>query len=205
MGAFLKKSKTNAETYDDYSPKEPEVRITKGMYGKLIYRRILTVLGFAAIAGIVLYLCFAATWVRLVPTLSGVGVVAVKNVTYEGGVLPPGAQVLVDRNETQGTKIQNRLKQAFVPSATAAKVEIIAGPYGELNWAKPNILTVDGQPIGVPFPADSEGKAPIDEKDAYLKDQYVGVCISGDCTPGEAFIFGKDNVYGSILVRTDLG
>lgn len=205
MASFLKKSKPNAELEDSYAPREPEVRITKGMYGKLIYRRVLTVLGFAAAATIVLYLCFAATWVRFVPTLSGAGIVPVKNVTYEGGVLPKDSQVLVDRMDVQGNKIQHRMKQAFVPSATAAKVQIIDGPYGELNWAKPNILTVDGEPIGVPFPANAEGKSPIDEEDAFLKEQYVGICISGDCTPGEAFIFSKDNVYGSVLVRTELG
>lgn len=204
MPSFLKKSNKDSSLSESFGPKEPEIRITKGMYGRLIYRRMIQVIGFGLLTALVLYLCFAATWVRVVPTLSGAGFVPLKNVTYEGGFLPSGAQVLIDRSEPQGNKIQNRLKQAFVPSSTAAKVEIIAGPYGELKWAAPNILTVDGKPIGAPYPANNEGKNPIDIEDPYLKNQYVAVCISGACTPGEALIFEQDYVYGSLLKKVEI-
>lgn len=205
MPSFLKKSNRNAEFEEDVSSKEPEVRITKGMYGRLISRRIFQILAFGGIAAIVLYLCFAATWLRIVPTTSGSGLVPIKNVTYEGGILPPGAQVLVDRQDAQGANVIDRFKQAFTPRENAAVVEVISGPYGEMSWAQPGILTVNGEPIGVPFPADSEGKSPINTEDPFLKNQYVAVCISGACEVGEAFIFDKDHIYGSVLARTDIG
>jgi len=204
MPSFLKKSNNQAELEEETLPKEPEVRITKGMYGRLISRRIFQILSFAGLAIIILYLCFAATWLRIVPTTSGSGLVPIKNVTYEGGILPPGAQILVDTEEAQGTNVLDRLKQSFTPRSNAAVVEVVAGPYGEMTWASPEILTVNGEPIGYPFPADSEGKSPINSEDPFLKNQYVVVCISGDCNVGEAFIIDKEHIYGSVLTRTDI-
>ena len=204
MPLFKKKSMKNFPVEEDSLPYEPEVRITKGMYGRLVWRRLLQFVGFGALALIVLYVCFAATWVRVVPTLSGAGFVPVKNVTYEAGVLPEGAQVLVHRTEAQGTQIHHRLKQAFVPSSYAAEVEVVAGPYGEMKWSKPDVLTVDGKPIGAAFPANSDGKSPIDPEDPYLKNQYVAICISGACTEGEAILFDRDQVYGSLLTKSSI-
>lgn len=182
----------------------PEVRVTKGMYGRLIYRRLIRILLFAVVVLVILYFCFAATWVRVVPTISGAGFVPVKNVTYEGGILPEGSQVLVDVENEQGIKVLDRLEQAFIPSSSAAKVQIIAGPYGELDWQQPNILTVDGEPVGVPYPANSDGSSPIDVEDPFLKDQYVALCISGSCQPGEAVIIDRSHVFGSVLVNEDV-
>lgn len=204
MPLFKKKSMKNVPIEEESLPYEPEVRITKGMYGRLVWRRILQFAGFGALALIVLYVCFAATWVRVVPTLSGAGFVPVKNVTYEAGVLPEGAQVLVHRTEAQGIQIHHRLKQAFVPSSYAAEVEVVAGPYGEMKWSKPDVLTVDGKPIGAAFPANSDGKSPIDPEDPYLKNQYVAICISGACTEGEAILFDRDQVYGSLLTKSSI-
>lgn len=202
MPKFAKK--TNRNVPDEVEgPYEPEVRISKGTYGRLIIRRLGTIAVFALLGFGILYFCFAASWLRVVPTASGSGLVPVKNVTYDGGKIPVGIEILVDREHNQGNGVFDRLKQAFVPSDTAAKVEVVQGPYGELQWAKPNILTVDGEPIGVPFPGNEEGKSPLDEVEPFLKNAYVVKCISGACEEGSAFIVPRENVYGVVLIPSE--
>ena len=197
MPLFAKKTFDDSDENKVY---QPEVRITRSTYGRLIVRRVLKMVGFFLLALIILYICFAATWMRVVPTVSGSGLVPVKNVTYDGGIIPSDVEILVDRAAPQGKGLLSHLKQAFIPSDDAAVVRVIEGPYGELQWGQPNILTVDGNPIGVPFPADSEGKSPIDEFNPFLRDEYVVECISGACNEGEAFIVKRDHVYGVLLV-----
>lgn len=199
MPLFAKKLSKSAASDEPY---EPEVRISRGTYGRLIFRRVISMSLFSLIALALLYFCFAATWIRVVPTISGSGLVPVKNVTYDGGNIPADAEILVDRENVQGTGLFSRIKQSFVPSDTAAKVRVISGPYGELQWAKPNILTVDGTPVGVPFPANEEGKSPIDEDEPFLKDAYVVECLSGACNEGEAFIVERNHVYGVALISS---
>lgn len=197
MPLFAKKNTGHSEVSE---VREPEVRITRGTYGRLIVRRIITMTGFSLLALIVLYLCFAATWMRVVPTLSGSGLVPVKNVTYDGGIVPADVEILVDRANPQDSDLLSHIKQSFVPSDDAAVVRVITGPYGEMQWGQPNILTVDGNPIGVPFPPDSDGKSPIDEFNPFLRDEYVVECVSGACEVGDAFIVHKDNIYGVLLL-----
>ena len=201
MPLFARKTDNSSEMNE--SVREPEVRITRGTYVRLIMRRVMTMSVFLGLALIVLYLCFAATWLRVVPTVSGAGFVPVKNVTFNGGEIPSGVEILVDRENAQGNGLLSHLKQSFVPSDNAAVVKVIEGPYGELVWAQPNILTIDGDPIGIPFPANNEGKSPIDEFNPYLRDEYVVECISGDCNEGVAFIVKRDNVFGVVLLPSD--
>lgn len=201
MPLFARKS--SSSEMNEEVVREPEVRITRGTYARLILRRMMTMTGFLLLGLLVLYLCFAATWIRVVPTLSGSGLVPVKNVTFDGGKIPANVEILVDTEKAQDNGLLSHLKQSFVPSDSAAVVKVIKGPYGEMVWAKPNILTVDGDPVGVPFPGDEEGKSPIDEFNPYLRDEYVVECVSGNCNEGEALIVKRDHVYGVLLLPSN--
>lgn len=178
-----------------------DVRVSKSTYGKLVFKRVLRSLGVGVLFLGILYLCLSATLLRVVPTFDGL--VPVKNMTYRGGIAPEGAVLLVSQEKNQKDNPLDRLRQAFVPDSSAVVVKVVAGPYGKLNWAPPNILTVEGVPSKVPFPKTSDGKSPIADKDEpYLKDEYYVECIKGACEPGTGLIIQKDKIYGTVITKT---
>lgn len=174
--------------------KAPQLRIARGAYGRLLLKKILSIIVITFACVFVLYICFAATIVRFVPTTSGAGIVLIKNPTYDGGIVPVGEVVLVDTQDVQQKSIVGHLKQAFVPNGSAAKVSVVAGPYGKIDWAEPGVLTVDGEIINAPMPS-RDGKSPIGDTE-YLNDQYVGICLEGNCIKGEAIIIESSHIMG---------
>lgn len=179
----------------------PQIRLARSTFNRILARFLgrgmLIVLGSV----VLLYLIFAATMVRVVPTPSGL--VPVKNLTYVGDMVPPGAQVLVNVDGMEGQGYLGRLSQAFIPRKGAAVVEVVAGPYGQLTWAAPDIIAVDGKPAQVPMPAARGGGTPIAGK-GFLSGEYLATCISGACIPGEAIIVPRNHMMGTTLSHRSL-
>lgn len=181
---------------EDSTPikKESQLRVAKSAYRKILFKRIGSILGYSFISLFVLYLCFASTIMRAVPTTSGAGIVLVKENTYLGGEIPTGEVVLANTTQEQKNGYWDRLKQAFIPSSDAVLVEVIAGPYNSIKWIESGLVMVDGNLTLAHMP-----EKPVDEdnKDkTRLRDEYLAICISGACVPGEGVIFSSDNVYG---------
>lgn len=172
------------------APKAPKIRITKSVYRRGILKKISSIFSALVLVAFVIYLCFAVTILRVVPTSTDLGFVPVKNMTFAGGIVPPGAKVLMNRAEPQGTTIVDRAKQSLLMSSDAVLVEVVAGPFGQINWT-PELLTVDGKPTQVTLEERPE--------EEYLRDEYIVRCVKGACVPGEGMLLPKDHVYGEVI------
>lgn len=178
-----------------------QIRVSRSAVAKVLAGRVVKGVVATVLAVGIVYCVVAAMLVRVVPSVSGTGPQVVKNITYPGGLIPPGRLIMVDVAKQAGTDPLSRLKQAFVPSASYALVETTAGPTGKLMWAAPDILTIDGKPAPAPYPATTSGESPLrkHEKIDYLKGEYAGVCISGACESGSMIIVDKENILGAVV------
>ena len=185
--------------------KQPQIRVSNSAFAKIVFHRATKSIAAVVGVAILLYVCFAATVLRVVPTTT-TGFVPVKNLTFEGGTgnVPHGREILVDVAEQQGTELLDRLQQAFIPNRNAALVRVIAGSTGSLTWAHPDILSVDGKIVSLPMPAAKEevkesgvfkDVSPLGDQ-KYLKGEYAVECISGACETGTVFIVPKDHIIG---------
>ena len=162
------------------------IRVAQGTYQKALLKKLVSQLLIAIIGLFVVYLCFAATIVRFVP--SSAGIVLTKNNTYPGSELPENAQVLISLGEEDvKTGLGDRLKQSFIPQDSAALVSVLAGPTGRVKWTGQQ-LTVNEEPVAVNFAEDPNVP--------FLEGQYIAICIKGDCAPGSPVIFEKGKVIG---------
>lgn len=177
--------------------KQPKLRVANSAYRKILFKRIFAILGYSLVGAFILYLCFAATIMRAVPTTSGAGIVLVKENTFRGGNVPAGVTVLVNTQVEQKNGYTERLKQAFIPSSNSAVVQVVAGPNNSISWIASGLITVDGVLTDVHV-----SEQPLDDNQkekTKLRDEYLAVCITGDCIPGEGFIISQKNIYGLTL------
>lgn len=180
---------------DDF--RSPTIRVANTTFAKIVFLKTIKSLGIFLAIIMLVYVCFAATILRVVPT-SEAGLIPVKNVTFTGGNVPLGREVLVDTVEPQGSGVFDRLKQSFVPNSNAAVVRVVSDRIGKLEWVPPNILMVDGKPVGVPMsPVDKDGNPRnFSGENGFLNDEYVAECIKGACVEGEALIIPSENIMG---------
>lgn len=186
-----------AQNSTEVSKHQPKLRVANSAYRKILFKRISAILGYSLVGSFILYLCFAATIMRAVPTTSGAGIVLVKENTFRGGHVPADVTILVNTEVEQKNGYAERLKQAFIPSSNSAVVKVVAGPYNSISWIASGLITVDGVLTDVHVaeqPLDSDQK----EK-TKLRDEYLAVCITGDCIAGEGIIISQKNIYGLTL------
>lgn len=173
-------------------PRAPELRIAKRLYRRRIARKSLTLIGAAIIVSTVIYLCFAVTIIRLIPT-NNAGFIPIRNLTAEGGVAKPGDQIVVNVIEEQGDSIMDRAKQSTFMTSNAAVVEVLAGPFGKISPGAKNTIAVNGKALNAPLVRSIPNE--------YLDNQYVVKCIKGNCAQGMAFVVSVKNVYGEPLSK----
>lgn len=142
---------------------------------------------------IVLYLVFAATILRFVPAGSDIGLTLVKNNTFKGGDIPAGEVVLINNLEPAGNDLASNLKNSFIPIKSASMVQVLAGPYGSFKYDSSGLVIIDGEPL-VSKLKKSETTNYFEKK--FLKNEYVALCIKGDCPINELIIFDKNQVIG---------
>lgn len=171
------------------SQKTPQIRVAKKIYYKHSFKTLFSALGYVILVSFVVYLCFAATIIRVLPSYDNdkVHFTPVKNMTYKGGIVPPGEIIVVNTKSEQKDDVFSHLGQAFSLNDGLAEVKVVAGPTGRIVWT-PKLITVDGQPVDVTI-----SEKP---KDEFLKDEYLVKCLSG-CQDG--FIISKKNIYGQPL------
>lgn len=185
---------------DAVSPsRQPQLRVATSAYRKILLKRIAAILGYSIVGGFIVYLCFAATIMRAVPTSEGL--VLVKENTFHGGNIPANVSILINTTTEQKNDYGERLKQAFIPSKNAAVMEVVAGPHNSISWIASGLVTVDGALTDVHMsqqPLNSDGTTKTK-----LRDEYLGVCVSGDCVVGEGVIISSKNIYGLTLDKND--
>lgn len=186
-------AKESKHTKAPAKKKKPQVRVARATFARVLTNKLFRAIGWAFVFVAVVYLSFVITIMRVVPTTSA-GLVPVKNITFEGGLVPAGEEVLVNITQKQGTGIVDYLKQAFLPMNDAAVVRVEAGPWGNYNWAEPGIVSVKGQIL--------EMSMEMKPEDTTLADSYLVTCIEGACVPGEGFVIPKNHIVGQPLVLT---
>lgn len=167
---------------------QPQVRIAKSALRNSILKTVAKVFSYSILAVLVIYLCFAATIVRVVPVWNDLGFTPVRNMTFEGGIAPEGAELLVSKSDAQGSGILDRLKQSFVPSRHVFRGKVLTGPTGRITYQEAAGATANGVAIGRP-----------DKSPSYLNNEYVFSCEGGECIPGSTLIVSQDNIYGEVI------
>jgi len=173
----------------------PRIRIAQTTYQKAILRKLITQILLVVLAIVVVYVVFAGTLLRIVPSTSN-GFTLIKNNTFSGERVPAGEDVMISTTTDQGSGFLDHLAQSFTPQSNTAIVQVLAGPSGTVKWSKDGVLKVDGKALPVSFP--------VDPNKPYLNYEYIAICIKGDCNPGEPLIFGQDRIYGVPLKKSEL-
>lgn len=181
----------NAKAPAPAAKRTPQIRVAKNIYRKQIFRRVLKGFGYTFLALFAVYLCFAVTIIRVIPSYGELPLTPVKNVTYPGGIIPPTAKIVVNLKSAQGQGGLDHLQQAVLPTKDAALVEVIGGPNGRITWAESGLVTLDGAPVPVTLKQKPEGE--------FLTKQYLVKCIAGPCVKGEGLIVPAGNIYGQPL------
>jgi len=184
-------AKTQGDSTEEKSArrKTPQVRIAKSTYGSLLATKLLKGFLFGLTALVVLYLCFAVTIVRVLPTTS-IGLTPVKNITYPGGLIPAEEVVVVDMVESHGSEIVDHFMQSVTPNGNVAKVRVEAGPWAKFSW-KEGVVIYKDQILEMTMPNAPESTA--------LQDEYLVTCMSGACVEGQGYVISKGQVLGTPL------
>lgn len=167
--------------------KAPQVRIARSTYANMLSTKILKSVGTGLIILLVVYIAFAVTIMRVIPS-SSAGLIPVKNITFEGGLVPAGEIVVVSMTQPQGEDLVDYLKQSFIPQADVAIVRVLDGPWGTFGWADPGVVAVNGEIVENVFmdqPADKE-----------LTSEYLVECLRGACAPGTAYVIPDNRLMG---------
>jgi hypothetical protein len=167
--------------------KAPSVRIARRTYANMLSTRILKNAALGLLVILVVYFAFAVTIMRVLPTTS-VGLLPVKNITFEGGLVPAGEVVVLSMTQPQGEEITDYLKQSVVPTTDAAIVKVIAGPWGAFEWSPPGIVAVNDQIV--------ENVVMAEPSDQELTSEYLVECLSGSCVAGQAYVIPSNHLLG---------
>jgi hypothetical protein len=194
FGAALKAgaAKTQESAPKSETPKKtPQVRIARSTYSNLLATKILKAAGVGFLLIAVIYLCFAVTIVRVLPTPTA-GLIPVKNITFPGGLIPAGETVVVDMQNQQGSTMVDYLKQSFVPNPNAAVVRVDGGPWGKFQWNN-GVVVYDEEIVPMAMPNQPESTK--------LENKYLVTCLEGACVPGQGYVVHSLQVLGQPLVK----
>lgn len=167
-----------------------------GNTGRLI-RTILTVVGFAILATLGLYIALGATLIRATPTPGWDGVTVIRSGTFLGGNPPVGAHAYVSTKPYEGTLLQ-KLQHSFTPLPGGSVVEVVAGPFGELS-VNPDTTAIlfNGEETGYTLP---EG---VELPTQYVGDNFLTLCVAGECEGESALsVTEKNTIWGEVVSST---
>ena len=185
--------------------KEPKVKVYKKTAATKIVSHVWKMIIIAVLAFLALYVVLAAMIVRVVPAGSDIGPIVIKNTSYYGGFVPNGEIVLVNNAEEVDTGPLGNIKMAIpFMSEDVSLIEVKAGPFGKFKWVAPGVVTIDGEVVDGGFlPRRDENDKSMFER-SFLKGEYIGLCIEGNCIPGDLVIFGENHIMGSPVSEVDI-
>lgn len=188
------------------------VKVSGAAMAKAVLRRIVRVFLWTLVALFVIYILFAATLWRVVPSTSGTGPVITTTITAEGGHILPDTDVLISTDQESDSSIMSNLSEAFVPSSERAIGSVVAGPYGNFEAVPSDNnsdnesddeakydLRFEGEDLGLQISGYQISEREDYERDTFLNEEYIIECVSGDCEVGEAVIVPADYVMGEVL------
>lgn len=205
FGSAIKAGMENVSKDDVEIPKvarkTPQIRIARQTYNNLIATKILKMFLLALLGFAILYVCFAATIIRVIPS-SSAGPVLTKNLTFPGGLVPAGSLVVVDVAHAQGGEMMDYLKQAFVPSNSIAIMRVAGGPWGNFDWDQSGVVSYKGKIVAMTIPEATNdegvklGVPATHRGDTSLQNEYLMACVSGACVPGRGYVFPSNHIMG---------
>lgn len=171
--------------------RQQRIRVDKATYRRAIFRKFTKLFSWLMLAAVTVYLCFAVTLLRVIPATNGLGLSPVRNTTFTAGAAPTGEIVVTSTTAPQGRTALDRLVQSVVPTKNVAKVEIVAGPFGKLDFTTKGATVVDGRvyPIVVSNPPSKH----------FLEKEYLVKCLGGDCVKDTGMIVPESYFYGEPL------
>lgn len=171
--------------------KQPQIRIDKSAYHKIVAKKIARFFTWMMLAVITVYFCFAVTLLRVLPVTNSMGLSPIRNATFTAGAAPAGEIVLTSTTKAQGKGALDKLMQSVTPTRRVAKVEIVTGPFGKIDFSQKGSTVVDGRvyPIVVKNPP----------KKVFLEKEYLVKCLDGDCEKGSGMIVPESYFYGEPL------
>lgn len=179
-----------------------KVKVSSSAIFRSQIKRVIRALVWTLLLFFIIYVCFAATLVRVVPS-TDVGPILTKNITAEGDMIPEGTLLVVDNSREQDGSIGKNLENAFIPSGNYRVVEVLAGPYGEFN------VNTDSGSFATSFEGDplnlSMSETQLEERESnYLNNEYITRCIEGNCAEGKGYIVNRENIVGEQIAFSEV-
>jgi hypothetical protein len=150
-----------------------------------VLRQTVGLIALLAGIGVAIYAVLAIT--VLVVLSSGDDKALVLRGAYPVGQAPTGAYVYVSSTAADHT-FSGKVAQAINGVPSGSVVQIVAGPATKIGTDADGYIVADGE--------RTEFQADVDPYT--LGREYVALCVSGACTPGEAVLVGQDNVIGAV-------
>lgn len=207
FGSAIRQGVQNVSESPTEEPKkkrQPQVRIARQTYNSLMAKKILKASLLLLLGLVVLYVCFAATILRFIPSIS-MGPVLTKNITFPGGLIPEGESVVIDVYSPRDDSMEEYLKQAFVPQDTYAIMKVEGGPWGGFTWDKSGVVTYEEKVLSMKIPeaVDEEGNPlgypNVPSGGTALENEYLMTCLAGACNPGQGYVFSAQHIVGQPL------
>lgn len=175
-----------------------KVKVSPIYYSKRIVRTVVIgLLSLAAVLALLYTFVLVPTSMRYVNTKQ-FGMVLTKDPSIKRGGIPAGKMELVtvgedgDWMKSFGTK----MNAGFGYHDDVAGMVVLTGPNGRLLSNKKGEMVIDGQTIkGSKMPVNYDT---LKSKKWYLTNQYVALCITGECKAGETYIVPNGSILGEV-------
>lgn len=159
----------------------------RGLTG--ITKTILSISLIAVMVAIAVYTSLAGSLMFLAPSVDGEKVTErswVARGTFVGGNIDVGTQVYGSATTLAPEGFMGKMIEGYMGADDAFIAEVISGPIANVNTDKANNIIVDGKKTGY-----------VGEiKETKLRGQFLAVCVTGECTPGEIVIIESGSISG---------
>lgn len=154
-----------------------------------ITKTIITVIMLAVVVGIAVYTSLAGSLMFLAPTVDNDKVTErswVARGTFVGGKIDTGTQVYGSATTLAPEGFIKKALEGYMGVPDAFIAEVISGPIANITTDKAKNILADGKKTGY------TGEV----KDTKLRSQFLAVCVSGECVPGEIVIIESGSISG---------
>lgn len=174
------------------APNDRAVFLGEKGAGKSVAKTVI-LLTIGAIAVVfAIYTALGATLMRAIPEPVG-GFTWVRNATFVGGIPDQGDYIYVSTKGPADNSALGKLKQTYQGVDGGATMVVVAGPNGNVsNDAEGNIL----------WNEETTGyQAAIQNGSKTLGNQYLAICVEGECNVGNAYVVPQDAIVGESQTR----
>ncbi|MBC9707536.1 MAG: hypothetical protein H9W81_21960 [Enterococcus sp.] len=154
-----------------------------------IAKTIISLAVLAMVVFIAVYTSLAGTLMFVAPTVDGDKLSErawVARGTFVGGKIDPGTQVYGSATTLAPDNFMGKMMEGYTGAPDAFIAEVFAGPIADISTDKNKNVLINGEKSGY----TGEVKA------TQLRSQFIAVCVSGECEPGEIVIIESGSISG---------